>query len=54
MPIRVECYAGYRDEQEPLAFWCGERRLVVRGIVDRWAAPAQRWFSQSVEMEAFR
>jgi len=44
MPIRVECYAGYRDEQEPLAFWCGERRLVVRVIVDHWAAPAQRWF----------
>jgi hypothetical protein len=44
MPIRVECYAGYRAEQEPLAFWCGERRLEVRAIVDRWAAPAQRWF----------
>ena len=44
MPIRVECYAGYRAEQEPLAFWCGERRLEVRAVVDRWAAPAQRWF----------
>jgi hypothetical protein len=44
MPIRVECYAGYRAEQEPRAFWCGERRLEVRAIVDRWAAPAQRWF----------
>lgn len=44
MPIRVECYAGYCAEQEPLAFWCGERRLEVRAIVDRWVAPAQRWF----------
>jgi len=42
--IRVECYAGYRGEQEPLAFWLGERRLAVRGIVDRWFAPTQRWF----------
>ena len=38
MPIRVECYAGYRAEQEPLAFLCGERRLEVRAIVDRWFA----------------
>src|SRR6184192_4248212 len=44
MAIRVECYAGYRGEQEPLAFWLGGRRLVVRGIVDRWFAPRQRWF----------
>jgi hypothetical protein len=44
MAIRVECYAGYRGEQEPLAFWLGEHRLAVRGIVDRWFAPTQRWF----------
>lgn len=44
MAIRVECYAGYRGEQEPVAFWLGERRLAVRAIVDRWFAPAQRWF----------
>lgn len=44
MTLRVECYAGYRGEQEPLAFWLGERRLAVRAIVDRWFAPTQRWF----------
>ena len=44
MAIREECYAGYRDEQEPLAFWLGERRLPVRAVVDRWFAPTQRWF----------
>lgn len=44
MPIRVECYAGYRDEQEPRAFWLGERRIGVRAVLDRWYAPAQRWF----------
>jgi hypothetical protein len=44
MAIRVECYAGYRAEQEPTAFWLGERRLAVRAIDDRWFAPAQRWF----------
>jgi hypothetical protein len=44
MSIRVECYAGFRAEQEPLAFWLGVRRLVVRAIVDRWFAPGERWF----------
>ena len=44
MSIRVECYAGYRGEQEPLAFWLGERRLAVHAVVDRWFAPTQRWF----------
>ena len=45
MAIRAECYAGYRGEQEPLAFWLGERRLTVRDVVDRWVAPEQRWFA---------
>jgi len=44
MTIHVECYAGYRGNQEPLAFWFGARRLIVRDIVDRWFAPTQRWF----------
>jgi hypothetical protein len=44
MAIRVECYAGYRDEQEPLGFWLGDRRLAVYAVVDRWYAPTQRWF----------
>jgi len=44
MSIRVQCYAGFRAEQEPLAFWLGERKIVVRNIIDRWFAPSQRWF----------
>ena len=44
MPIRVECYAGFRAEQEPIAFWSGERRFEVKEIVDRWYSPTQRWF----------
>ena len=49
MAIRVECYSGYRGEQEPLAFWLGERRLVVLAIVDRWFGPEQRWFKVDAE-----
>jgi hypothetical protein len=44
MAIRVECYAGYQGDQEPLAFWLGERRLAVHAVVDRWFAPMQRRF----------
>lgn len=44
MPIRVSSYSGYRSDQEPLAFWLGDRRVEVRAIVDRWYAPTQRWF----------
>jgi hypothetical protein len=44
MKIRVECYAGYRGEQEPRAFSLGERRIEVTSILDRWLAPAHRYF----------
>jgi hypothetical protein len=49
MGIRVECYAGYRGEEEPLAFWLGERRLTVYAIADRWVAPAHRWFKVNAD-----
>ena len=44
MEIRVECYAGYRGEQEPRAFWLGERRIAALEILDRWMAPDHRYF----------
>jgi hypothetical protein len=44
MDIRVECYAGYRGEQEPRALRIGERRVAVVEIVDRWLAPDHRYF----------
>ena len=44
MKIRVECYAGYRGEQEPRAFSLGERRLQVVSLLDRWIDPAHRYF----------
>lgn len=36
MAIRVECHAGYRDDQEPLAFWSA-------------GSPTQRWFKVDVD-----
>lgn len=49
MKIRVECYAGYRGEQEPRAFWLGERRLEAVEILDRWLAPDHRYFKVLAE-----
>jgi hypothetical protein len=42
--IRVECHAGHRAEEEPRAFWLGERRVEVVEIVDRWLSPDHRYF----------
>lgn len=43
-PIRVECYAGYKANQEPRVVHLGDRRLVVLEIVDRWYDPAADYF----------
>jgi hypothetical protein len=44
MKIQVECYAGYRAEEEPRAFTLGETRFAVLEILDRWMAPEHRYF----------
>lgn len=44
MTIRVESDAGFRGEQEPRAFYLGERRIEVCDIVDRWYDLHQSWF----------
>jgi hypothetical protein len=47
MMVQVECYAGYRGEQEPRAFTIGDRRLAVVEVRDRWAGPDYRYFKVS-------
>jgi hypothetical protein len=49
MNLRVESQAGFGGEQEPVAFWLGARRLLVRAITDRWFAPTQRWCKVDVD-----
>jgi hypothetical protein len=44
MPLVVECVPGEAGEPEPARFWFGRRQLTVRGVVDRWYGPTQRWF----------
>ncbi len=36
IPIRVECYSGYRAEELPRVLCLGDERLEVEEVVDRW------------------
>lgn len=49
MKIEVECYAGYRGEEEPRALTLSATRLPVLEILDRWLAPEHRYFKVKVE-----
>jgi hypothetical protein len=42
--IDVECYAGYRGEEEPRRFVHQGRRVEVAEILDRWLDPGHRYF----------
>ena len=42
--IRVECYAGYRGEEEPRRFDREGREFKVTEILDRWLDPYHRYF----------
>ena len=44
MPIRVECYAGSRSEEEPRAFIAEGRRVEVMHVERRWLEPGFRYF----------
>ena len=44
MSLQVECYAGYKGQQEPRALVIdGERRIVV-AVSDRWYGPDGAYF----------
>lgn len=49
MKIRVECYAGYRADEEPRALDLGERRIRVDRILERWIDPDYRYFKVQAE-----
>ena len=44
IPVRVECYAGYRGEETPRLFYISNRKITVAEVVDRWLAPNHRYF----------
>lgn len=42
--IRVECYAGYRGDEEPRRFYLGDQAVDILEVVDRWLSPEHRYF----------
>jgi len=44
LPVRVECYAGYRGEETPRRFSIGGRDVEVSEVLDRWLSPDHRYF----------
>lgn len=42
--ISVVCYAGYRGEETPRQLRFAGRRVEVVEVIDRWLAPAHRYF----------
>ena len=47
--LKVECYAGYKTNQRPVAFFLGKRRLQVQKIVDQWYGPDHIYFKVLAE-----
>ncbi len=47
IPIRVECYSGYAADERPVAFSLGERRVLVRDLLDRWQGEEHAYFKLS-------
>lgn len=44
MPIRVECYAGYRGAETPRVIWFKSRKIEIKQVLDRWLDPNYRYF----------
>ncbi len=42
--VKVECYAGYRGDEEPRRFVWGGKTLEITEIIDRWLDPNHRYF----------
>jgi len=43
-PLTVQCYAGYKGEQEPQRFWIREHWLEVEEILKEWREPTAVFF----------
>jgi len=43
-PVTVQCYAGYKGEQEPQRFMLGGRWLEVEEILKEWREPTAVFF----------
>ncbi|HVI75400.1 MAG TPA: hypothetical protein VM683_10505 [Anaeromyxobacteraceae bacterium] len=44
MEVKVDCYAGYRDEETPRRLELDGRRVEVVEVIDRWFGLDHRYF----------
>jgi hypothetical protein len=44
VPIPVECYAGHKAAERPVAFRQGGKRVAVGEILDTWRGPDHTYF----------
>ncbi len=44
MKITVNCYSGYRGDENPVSICFDSLVIQVHQIVDRWLAPDHRYF----------
>lgn len=42
--MRVECYAGHKADQRPLAFTLRDRTYQVEEVLDQWYGPEEVYF----------
>ena len=47
--LTVECYAGYKANQRPLAFSLGKKKMKVTEIMDQWYGPDHTYFKVLTE-----
>jgi hypothetical protein len=44
IPVKVECYSGFKGDQRPVRFTIGERSHDVESIDDQWYSPDAAYF----------
>lgn len=44
IPVRVECYSGFKGDERPVRFIIGDRTFEIVDIDDRWYSPDAIYF----------
>jgi hypothetical protein len=45
VPVRVECYSGYKSDEYPVRFFLNDMRIEIGEIIDQWhQAESKRGF----------
>lgn len=36
LPVKVECYSGYKADEYPVRFYLNNTRIEIQEVIDRW------------------